>query len=167
MTLAGRAWYRVRQFSKAVAGSVTPKQLSDVREILGAELYSLFEGMRPGAQRHGYDVLVQVQQDGRADRNLWAAALLHDMGKGRLGAWQRVAWVMAGAAGPRPRGILANHWLGAWLGLRQNLQHAGVGARMAAERGASPVVVRLIERHYRIDPHDQLLCALQRADNDN
>lgn len=167
MMLAGRAWYRVRQFNKALAGRVSPGQLTEVREILGAELYGLFEGMRPGAQQHGYDVLVQVRREGRFDRDLWAAALLHDVGKGKLGVWQRVTWVVAGAGGPRLRSIVVAHWLGAWLGLRQNLHHARVGARMVAERGGSPVVVGLIEQHYQFDPNDEMLGALQRADNDN
>ncbi len=167
MTLVAQGWHRVRQFNKAVAGRITQPQHDDVRAVLGSGLYQLFAGMRPGAQRHGYDVLMRVRSDGPAVAGLWAAALLHDVGKGYLGALPRVAWVVAGVAGPRLRSRLASHRLGSWLGLETNLHHAEVGARMVAARGGSPVLVRLVAGHYRRDPDDVLLCCLQRADDDN
>ena len=168
MTLVAQGWRRVRQFNKAVAGRLTQDQLDEVSAILGASLFALFTGMRPGAQRHGYDVLAHVRRDGPADHDLWAAALLHDVAKGHLGVWQRMAWVLAGTAGTGLRRRLASRGpLGAWLGLEANLRHAEAGARLVASLGGSPVLVRLIERHYRKDPEDTLLYRLQRADDEN
>lgn len=160
--------YRARQFRKAWAGGLTPAERAEVARVLAAPLATLFHGMRPEAQRHAFDVYTTLCRAGWTDPDLLAAALLHDVAKGRLNPLHRAAWVVAGAVSPRVRAWVAVHTpLGVWLGLRTNHQHAAAGAEILAQAGARPQVVRLVREHYQNAADDPLLRALQQADDQN
>ena len=168
MTLAGRWAYRVRQFNKVWAGGISLAERAEAATVLASPLLPLYLGMRPEAQRHAFDVYAALRREGWDDPDLLAAALLHDVGKGRLHVLHRAAWVLAGALSAGVRQRLALHTpLGVWFGLRVNYLHAGVGANVLAAAGASPQLVRLVARHYAPEPDDAKLRALQRADDDN
>lgn len=168
MILSPRWAYRVRQFNKIWEGGLSAAERVEVRQVLGPELHQLFRQMAVVAQRHAYDVYATLRQQGWADNDLLAAALLHDVGKGRLNVVQRSMWVLLGALslGLRERLAQARPW-GGWLGLQANLQHAAAGADLVAAHGGSPDAVRLIREHYRHAPEDSRLVALQQADDDN
>ena len=160
--------YRVRQFNKVWAGGITGAERAEVRQVLGPPLAALYEGMRPEAQRHAFDVYATLRHAGWRDADLLTAGLLHDVGKGRIHVLHRVAWVALGAVSVRLRTRLALHTpVGVWLGLRQNHLHAASGAALVAAAGGTPRSVQLVRDHYVHAPHDALLCALQAADDDN
>ncbi len=48
--------------------------------------------MHPADQRHGVDVVAHLRAAGVGDRDVLAAGLLHDCGKGDTGPGPRVAW---------------------------------------------------------------------------
>ncbi len=56
-----------------------------------AEL-ALFDAMHLADRRHGLDVVAYLRRAGVADRDVLAAGLLHDCGKGATGWPPRVAW---------------------------------------------------------------------------
>jgi len=167
-TLPARWAYRVRQFAKAWSPGLSPAEAAEAAHALAPPLLSAFCAMRPGAQRHAFDVYRSLQARGWDHADLLAAGLLHDVAKGRLHVLQRVAWVLLGAASAPLRTRLALHTpLGGWLGLRVNYLHAEQSAQQVQAAGGSSELVRLIREHYRKAPDDPLLCALQQADDDN
>lgn len=160
--------YRVRQAGKVLGGKLNRAEQGDMRAVLGQDLARLFVAMGPLGQRHGYDVYRTLLARGATDRDLLAAGLLHDAGKGRLGVVARAAWVLLGAWKPDLRRSLASRRrLGRLFGLQANLRHAAEGAEAAARAGGSPVLVRLIREHKQPHGQDPLLKALQQADDDN
>lgn len=111
----------------------------------------LFDTMHIADQRHGLDVVASLRADGVRDRNVLAAGLLHDAGKGDTGVWPRVAYSLGQAFGP---------WVwrvaGVWPGMSATLQrlrdHPERSAHLAAEAGCPPRTVELIR--YQDDPRD-------------
>lgn len=167
-TLPARWAYRARQFAKAWSPGLSPAEAVEAAALLTPALYPLFQGMKPGAQRHAFDVYRTLRARGWDHPDLLAAGLLHDVAKGRLHVAQRVAWVLLGAVSIPMRTRLAlDTPLGGWLGLRVNYLHAEQSARQVQTAGGSAELVRLIGEHYRNAPNDPLLCALQQADDDN
>jgi hypothetical protein len=132
--------------------------------------------MQPAEQVHAYQIFKRLESAGRATPDLLAAALLHDVGKilVPLSIFDRIVIVLGrhlfrraaqGWAAGTPRGwrqpfVVAEH-------------HAGWGADLASQAGATPLTVELIRRHHDRpgrNPGSQtelLLAALQAADNEN
>ncbi len=80
--------------------------------------------------------------------DLMAAALLHDVGKGSLFVWDRVAYVLLGALSNRMRRRLARQYGWRWQRALWRLEwHARLGAEMLAQVGTRPRVVELVARH--------------------
>lgn len=155
-----RAGYRVWQAVYRLMARVRPAELGQMRALLPPAGQDLFLAMSRGDQRHSLDVYAALagRGDGGEDRELLAAALLHDCGKGG----RRVRFVMrptivllkalapgllARLAGP---GALARvpRWRRPF---RDAWHHAELGARLAAQAGLAPRVVELIRTHH--DPH--------------
>jgi len=122
--------------------------LALVDRCLPPEAGELFRVMPRYDQRHALEVLRTLQAHGYDDRDLLAAALLHDAAKSagpraRVRLWHRVAFVLR--------------------------HHPELSARLALEAGCSPRTAELI-RHHEGQPDecdDPLLAALRAADEAN
>lgn len=191
-----RAAYRVRQFFRALAASLTPlteAERVEAAAVLPAGARPLFDAMPRNDQRHSLAVLRVLRAAGHQEPALLQAALLHDAAKAVAGLTllHRVAMVLLKASRP---GLLAG-----WAALPQparsdprypfwaHANHPAIGADMAAAAGCDPLAVLLIRRHQdpvHVGPRgglppsdgvpqppddrvDDLLAALQAADDDN
>lgn len=169
--------YRVRQFVRA-AGSWIRSDDADIAIAAGylpPEAIKLFRAMSRYDRQHALKVMQALERQGHTERDLLAAALLHDAGKnvtqeGRVRLWHRVAVVLMHVARP---GLLVRLAEGGRQGWRRPfyvaLTHAAIGAEAAAQAGCSEVTVDLIRRHEDAQEqiHDPLLAALQAADSEN
>ncbi|MGC9346567.1 MAG: hypothetical protein ACP5JG_00395 [Anaerolineae bacterium] len=130
-------------------------------------LLELFREMPRAEQRHGIRVCRALEARGFEDPDLLVAALFHDAGKmldpPRL--WGRVLVVLVERFLPR---VAARWSSGMAKGLRRAFvvrrRHPYWGAELVAEAGASPRTVALIRSHDQPAGEDELLAALQRAD---
>ena len=126
---------------------------------------ALFFSMEVSDQRHALDVFRIVKASGRRDASLLAAALLHDVGKGRISVWQRVVFVLLKAVSPQLLRWLASDDGRGWSGaLARSLDHAERGAALAEAAGSTPETVRLIRLHRAPAGDDVALAMLQAAD---
>jgi putative nucleotidyltransferase with HDIG domain len=126
-------------------------------------------------QRHALSVCHTLELQGHAERDLLAAALLHDVGKSvaqgaRVGLWHRVAVVLLRAFWPSLLVRLAKDGGASWRrSFFVQVHHAAIGAEAAAQAGCSEITAGLI-RHHEDSPNqvpDPLLAALQAADSEN
>jgi hypothetical protein len=135
--------------------------------VLSPELERLFYTMDLRDQRHGLDVLYSLQRLGQDDDTLLAAALLHDVGKGPIRLWHRVAFVLLEATSPRVLERVASRDGASW---RRTLwrcrHHAELGAALAEAAGAPAETVQLIRMQDERNSGDPLLTLLQEADED-
>jgi hypothetical protein len=191
------ARYRVYQFFVAlkatlpvwaggVKGGLSAADERLVTSILpAANQQQLFARMSPNDQRHALAVARSLQQAGYHNRALLQAALLHDVAKS-LGQpiIHRVLIVLLEAFWPaalkrlsipssptRERGEPGEGW---WRRpFMIHAQHPAIGAEWAQSAGCDPLAVSLIARHQDLlspvptGPEDELLAALQWADNSN
>jgi hypothetical protein len=163
----------VRQFWSALRAQVTPEERQLVGRYLSPPLQRLFDQLSVADQRHSLDVLYALREKGYNDRDLLAAALLHDVGKigAKLYLWQRVAIVLLQATWPALLDELAWGDPASWrYAFYLRREHPEIGARLAQENGASPLTVELIRRHQvplrqpGRSLEDKFLRALQEAD---
>jgi hypothetical protein len=162
MGMANRALYRSRQFFGSIRPRVDAALRDEAFALLGAGERRLFESMTPRDQQHCLAVYRLLREQGHDDRDLLAAALLHDAGKGCVALWHRVAYVLL------PRWLLQRIAIeGETPGWRQALyrclNHAELGARLAQEAGASDATIALIGE--RLPATDERLRALHAADD--
>ncbi len=162
---AARALYRSRQFFGAVRPRVDPSLRDEAFRVLREPERRLFETMTLRDQQHGLAVYRRLRRQEHEDPDLLVAALLHDVGKGRIALWHRVAFVLLEAWAP---GLLRRLGTpgegGGWPacgGLHRCLHHPELGAKLAQEAGSSDRVVALI----RGDAPDEALAALWAADD--
>lgn len=168
--------YRAWQFWKAVRARPAVQDLKQAAGLLGPSLLDLFYRMSPGDQAHSLRIFRQLLDQGERNLDLLIAALLHDVGKSLypLATWERV-WIVIGRA-------LFPARLEAWgcgepRGWRRSFviacQHPQWGAELAAQAGASVLIVWLIRHHQErsdTDPTNlegQLLKRLQQFDDHN
>lgn len=164
-------WLRVGQFARAARARLDPAADAELRALLANEAqWRLLERLTPYDRAHVLRVRRLLVDFGHNDPDLLRAALLHDVGKadeqGRVRLAHRVAIVLLRRLTTgllrrltdRPRG-------GALRGLYLAERHAELGARLAAEAGASARCCELIARHEQLDADaDSALAALQAAD---
>jgi putative nucleotidyltransferase with HDIG domain len=167
--------YRLRQlWSNLTAGPLSEAARREVDAALSPAEQALFDRFSFADQWHSYHVLCDLRRAGYNDAGLWAAALLHDVGKTRypLTAGDRTLIVVGAVLFPER----ARRWgQGAAESWRRpfvvRAQHPAWGAEMAAAAGSDPVVVELICRHQDKPPVEDelagLLRALQWADDQN
>ncbi|HXK34022.1 MAG TPA: hypothetical protein VNM91_08440 [Dehalococcoidia bacterium] len=163
--MLARARHRVAQFFGALRPHVDPAARAEAYAWLTPEQRRLFETMMLRDQQHGIEVYARVRaRSARDDATLFAAALLHDCGKGRVALWQRVAHVVLGAVAPGLRRRIASEHGAAWRrAFWRLLHHPDIGADLAARAGADPDTVRMIRMQESPAP-DGRLALLQAAD---
>ncbi|MCU0502730.1 MAG: hypothetical protein MUC51_13375 [Anaerolineae bacterium] len=160
-----RPLYRSRQFFQALGAGLSPLTLEE-RDLAGEHLprsaRDLFDAMSRADQRHSLKVAAALHAAGYDHPALLQAALLHDCAKreGGVRLWHRA----------QPAPARADWRYPMWA----HLHHPERGAELAAAAGCDPLAVTLIGRHqepsaaHAGDPSlDELLAALQAADDDN
>lgn len=177
----GRVFYRIRQFWNTLKSNPNPDDLEMVRNLLTPAQMDLFYRMQSSEQAHSIQVLKRIcaVENFCADdqfKDLYIAALLHDVGKCRyrLRLWERVIIVLAKAFMPRK---VAEWGAGKPSGWKRifviSEQHPEWGAQMAAEAGTAPLAVELIRDHQNfyqdetVSIKGQFLKRLQVADQNS
>jgi len=171
------ALYRVRQFVRAAGAWIRSGEGDGefAARYLPAAAVELYQAMPRYDQHHALNVCHTLELQGHVERDLLAAALLHDAGKsvaqgGRVRLWHRVVVVLIRVLWPSLLGRLAKDELGSWRRpFYVQLHHAAIGAEAAQQAGCSEITVGLI-RHHEDAPDqvlDPLLAALQAADSEN
>jgi len=159
-----RSLYRSRQFFRSVGASIEDSEKAEVARLLNEDQRRLFFSMTARDQRHSVDVLHMLLDQGHRDEDLLSAALLHDVGKGRVRLWHRVAYVLIRAASPRLLRKLASSGDSSWRGaLAAIANHADRGASLVSAAGASDRVVLLVRCHESPDGDADPRRALLRA----
>lgn len=156
-----RALYRSQQFLHALRPRLDPDALGLARSLLGDAQGRLFFAMERRDQRHALAVLRQLRRRGVDDRDLLAAALLHDCGKGAVPVWLRVLYVLAPRAVSR---LAAPGASGVPAAADRLVNHAEFGARVAEAAGAGALAVRLIAG--RVLPGEESFAERLRAADD-
>jgi hypothetical protein len=101
--------HRVAQFVGHLTARVSADDEQVAHKILPAGAWGLFDEMPVADRRHGLDVAQLLLAEGIDDRDLLAAALLHDAAKGRrLRLWHRVGGVLLARLAPRTLHRLAS-----------------------------------------------------------
>ena len=161
-----RAGHRIRQFFGALRPHVDAEYRGEAYRYLTPDQRALFESMMLRDQEHGIVVFQRVRDGSSADdAGLFTAALLHDCGKGRVGLWQRVVYVILGGIAPSVLHRLASECGAGWRqGFWRLLHHPRLGADAVAATGADPAVVRMIREQDSPAP-DARLALLQAADD--
>ena len=124
-----------------------------------AEL-ELFDSMHVADRRHGLDVAAVLRRGGVRDRDVLAAAVLHDCAKGDTGVLPRVAWSLGEAYGPWVRRV-ARVVPGWGAALARLETHAEASAELVAAAGLPPFAVDLVR--YQAEPRDARYGAAFRA----
>ncbi|MCK9496273.1 MAG: HDIG domain-containing protein [Dehalococcoidia bacterium] len=156
-----RARYRVHQFTRGLRPHLAPGEIAEAREVLSEAEFRLFMGAQARDRRHSVD-LYRLLLSAGASRPMLVAALVHDVGKGDIATWHRVAFVILGPL----NGVLAApsgpRWRRALWRLRH---HARLGAEMLRRAGSSARVVEIVERHTDARVEDAEIEAFIRADD--
>src|SRR5215470_1207879 len=158
-TIVYRLW-QVRQQLGFVA-PLSAEERQWVARWLPAPALPLFQTMSAADQRHSLRVCQGLLARGCADRDLLAAALLHDVGKaqGRVPFWTRPVIVLGKLLAPgwlkhnivHPRDFTTHHTPHWRQALSYAWWHADVGAELAAQAGLSEHAVLYIRTHHQPD----------------
>ncbi len=154
-TIVYRLW-QVHQQLGFVA-PLSAEEYLQVTQWLPASALPLFQTMSAADQRHSLRVCQGLLARGCVDKDLLAAALLHDVGKaqGRVPFWTRPAIVLGKVFAPR----LLKRWIvypyrgktiPAWRRSLSNAWwHAEIGAELSAACGLSEKAVLYIRTHHQ------------------
>ena len=150
-----------------VRARVAPDEEALVRGILPGSAWGLFDGMPVADRRHALDVVEKLLAGGHDSPDVLAAALLHDVAKGRrMRLWHRVSGVLLGAVAP---GLLRRLAVGDATSWRHPfwlyLHHGPMSADLAAAAGCSAVTARLIRGVPADAAESQLSRILEAADD--
>jgi putative nucleotidyltransferase with HDIG domain len=154
----------VRQFARGLRPALDPDEARAVRTLLSATEFQLFAAMDARDRRHSMDMVHWLRARTEPSTALLAAALLHDVGKGRLRAWERAAFVLLGPLPGGARARLARRGGGPRDALWRLEHHARLGAELLAAAGASPRIVELVAHHTEPGPAGGELGWLRAAD---
>ena len=154
---------RIRQLRHA-AVSPTDADFALAREWLPQPLLALFLEQHSRDIVHSANTARWLLDQGHTDRDLIAAALLHDIGKGQQRRRDRVAWVIAGHLGLTRVAADPGSRLELRRALARSATHSPSGADRLLAAGASPRVIDLTRRHHEPAGDDPMLALLQQAD---
>ncbi len=134
----------------------TARSLRSAFQILAPpKAISLFQTMSTADQQHSLRVYRGLQARGCTEKDLLAAALLHDVGKGqgRVPFWTRPLIVIGKRCAPRLLARLVTYPDENMPGFRRSLSyawyHADIGADLAAAAGLSEQTVLYIRTHHQ------------------
>ena len=148
-----QARYRVWQFWRSIsAHGLDAADRAILEDMLPPKGRELFATMTINDQRHSLTVYRALLARGCTDREMLAAALLHDSGKGagRVPLWVRPPVVLLRAFAPGVLRWLARDNRSWWRrSFYASWQHAAVGADLAAAAGLSARAVLLIRTHHQ------------------
>ena len=167
LRLTREAGYRARQVLWGLRRGIAAPDREAVLALLSPAELRLFDAMEPRDQGHAVRTLRWLERArAGAGRDLRVAALLHDVGKGRLALWHRVAYVLLAALPGAPLDRLCRPGVGARGALWRLRHHDALGGALLREAGSAPRVVELVERHLtpRTAADDPDLRALIEAD---
>ena len=141
------SWWadKTRQVVGHLRARVAPDERDEVAGWLSPAELALFDAMHVADRRHGLDVAAMLRRGGVRDRDVLAAAVLHDCAKGNTGVLPRIAFSLGerhGAWIPRVAGVMP----AARRSLERLRVHAEASAALAESAGCSPRTVELI-RH--------------------
>lgn len=154
LTLLRRGRYRVHQFTRGLHPHLAPGEVAEVRGLLRPEEFRLFLHAEPRDRRHSLDLYRLLVAEGASPAML-VAALVHDVGKGRLATWHRVAFVVLSGVSPRLVSVIAAESGAGWRRALWRLQHhAALGAQALEAVGADARVVVLVRAHTGPPPDD-------------
>ena len=129
--------------------ALSPSEVAAARALLSAAELELFSALQGREQRHAMDVLRWLRAHAEPSLELQTAALVHNVGKGRIELHERVIHVLLQTFAP---GLLARLADPAGWRLRSALarlrDHPERGAERLAAIGASPRVRELVRRHH-------------------
>ncbi|GIW07208.1 MAG: hypothetical protein KatS3mg060_2013 [Dehalococcoidia bacterium] len=163
MTVA-RVVYRTRQFAAYTLGRFGEVDDALAVAALPPALAALYRTMDPAARRHHLAVYRRLRASGCDNPDVLAAALLHDIGKGRVSPVERTVYVLASRVGPWLAHWLAGDGRHGWRALYRLAHHPTLGAALVRAAGGSERLVWLIANHQRRDWDDRDLRMLQAAD---
>jgi hypothetical protein len=153
-----KVFYRLWQVRQQLfASPLTDVERKEVARWLPASALPLFQTMSAADQQHSLRVCQGLLAQGCTDKDMLAAALLHDVGKaqGRVPFWTRPAIVIGKLCAPRLLSRLAVYppedaRLPRWQrSLGYAWWHAEVGARLAEQAGLSEQAVLYIRTHHQ------------------
>lgn len=160
---------RVAQAFGHVTARVDDADLALARSALPPAAVAVWEGMPVADRRHGLDVARRLLGLGIDDRDLVAAALLHDAAKGhRMRLWHRVAGVVIEAVSRRWLARLASSEADSWRHpFHLYLHHAAMSADAAMAAGCPPRAASFIRGSVETPADARLLAHLRAADEAN
>jgi len=154
----GRARYRAWQFTHGLRPFLDPREIEEVRARLTPAEFALFLDAEARDRRHSVDLFEALRAAGAGESEL-VAALVHDVGKGRLRTWHRVAFVLLRAT-PLLSGRFEVEQGAAWQQALWRLRHhARLGAERLEAAGSDARVVELVRRHTDAAPADHAALA--------
>jgi len=154
LALFRRGRYRVRQFTRGLRPHLAPGEVAEVRGLLRPEEFHLFLHAEPRDRRHSLDLYRLLNAEGASPAML-VAALLHDVGKGRVATWHRVAFVVLNGVSPRVARAVAAETGAGWRRALWRLQHhAALGAHALEAVAADARVVAIVRAHTGPPPTD-------------
>lgn len=136
---------------------LAPREIEEARGHLTPAEFALFLGAEARDRRHSVDLFEALRGAGAGESEL-AAALVHDVGKGCLRTWHRVAFVLLRST-PLARRFEVESgapWQQALWRLRH---HARLGAERLEAAGSDERVVELVRRHTDAPPDDDAALA--------
>ncbi|MER3419978.1 MAG: phosphohydrolase [Chloroflexota bacterium] len=165
--LARRVAYRVGQFRRAVGARPCIEDTALLARLLSPDELRLFWATSSRDQHHHLETLRLLRRHGQVPQHLARAALLHDIGKGRVRLYERVLYVLLAAAAPRLLAALIRRERPGPLGALYRIHHHPRRAvALLRPLGASQRELELILRHHEPPGADAELNALIAADHD-
>jgi len=139
----------VRRFFRGFRGTLTPDEARTVEALLGPRELRCFRALQGREQRHAVDVLRHLEAHDAPSEDLRVAALLHNVGKGRVRLYERVAYTLLAMFAP---GLLDRVAVPEGRGFRGAMaaqrDHPTLGAELLARLGVRPRVVELVRGHH-------------------